>query len=99
VTRARVLLLLLLAPGGCAIVARGPSGSFAVKCNVGEAAVLVDDVLVGRVSEWAPPGRPIRPGFHRIEIRHPGYFSHYSEVEVADGRGAEVAAELHPLLD
>jgi hypothetical protein len=97
VRRARLLLVLAIA--SCATLAGGPSGTFAVKCNVADAAVLVDDVLVGRVAEWAPPGRPIRPGFHRIEIRHPAYFSHYTEIEVVDGRPSLVAAELHPLLD
>jgi hypothetical protein len=98
VTRARFLLAMLALPG-CATLASGPRGSLAVRCNVAEAGVLVDDVLVGPVSEWAPPGRPLRPGFHRIEIRHPGYFSHYAEVDIAVGRPSQVAAELHPLLE
>jgi hypothetical protein len=77
----------------------GPTGRFSVRCNVPEASVLVDDVLLGPASEWAPPGRPIRPGFHRVEIRHPGYFSHFAEIEMTDGGRAVVAANLHPLLD
>jgi hypothetical protein len=96
VTRRAALASLAL--GACATLRR-PTASFAVRCNVPEAAVLVDDVLVGRASEWAPPGRPIRPGFHRVELRHPGYFSHYSEVDLPTGGQATVSAELHPLLD
>jgi hypothetical protein len=70
-----------------------------VKCNVPDAVVLIDDVLVGRADEWAPPGRAIRPGFHRVELRHPSYFSHYTEVQLSDKGGAVVAASLHPLLE
>jgi hypothetical protein len=83
---------------GCATMSH-PGASFAVQCNVPDAAVLVDDVMVGLVSEWSPPGRPIRPGRHRVEVRHPGYFSYYAEVQVSEGHPAQVAAPLHPLLD
>lgn len=92
------ILLLALTLTGCATFGR-PGGRFEVQCNVPDAVVIIDDVLVGRVSEWAPPGKQIRPGFHRIEIRHPSYFSHYAEIELSDGGGTVVKADLHPLLD
>ena len=82
----------------CASIGR-PSATFGVDCTVPEAMVLIDDVLVGRAADWAPPGKLIRPGFHRIEIRHPSYFSHYAEVQLAEGAGTVVKAELRPLLD
>jgi hypothetical protein len=88
----------LVALSSCATFGR-PAGTFEVQCNVPDAVVLIDDVLVGRASEWAPPGHQIRPGFHRIEVRHPGYFSHYAEIQLSDGGGALVKADLHPLLD
>ena len=91
-----VLAVVLLS--GCATFGR-PAGRFEVQCNVPDAVLVIDDVLVGRVSEWVAPGRQIRPGFHRIEIRHPSYFSHYAEIELSDGGGTVVKAELHPLLD
>jgi hypothetical protein len=31
------------------------------------------------------PRPRIQPGFHRIEIRHPSYFSHYEEIQLSDG--------------
>jgi hypothetical protein len=92
------MLMLALAPLACATMTR-PGGSLQIQCNVPDAAVFVDDVLVGRAAEWAPPGKALRPGFHRVEVRHPSYFSHYAEVELADGGGALVKADLHPLLD
>jgi hypothetical protein len=73
--------------------------ALAIKCNVPDAFVLIDDALAGRASDWAPPGRPIRPGFHRLEIRHPSYFSHYAEIQPPPGGQALVQAELHPLLE
>ena len=94
----RSLLLALALVSGCATFARNV-GTFQVQCNVPDAMVIIDDVLVGRVSEWSVPGRQIRPGFHRIEIRHPSYFSHFAEIELSDGGGQVVKAELHPLLD
>jgi hypothetical protein len=91
-------LLAAVVTGGCA-APRVPGGNFQVECNVPEAALLIDDVLVGRCSEWAPPGRAIRPGWHRVEIRHPGYYSHYAEIELREGGGASLRAHLHPLLE
>jgi PEGA domain len=94
----RILCALLLVVVACATVPP-PAGNLQVKCNVPEAVVLIDDVLVGRADEWGPPGKAIRPGFHRVEIRHPGYFSYYEEIQLGDGGGAVVTASLHPLLD
>jgi hypothetical protein len=54
---------------------------------------------MGRASQWAKSGRFIRPGFYRVEIRHPSYYSHFEEIRVADGGSATVKAELHPLLE
>jgi hypothetical protein len=90
--------LALSLAAACATFGR-PAGTFKLECNVPDAVLLIDDVLVGRASEWAPPGRAIQPGFHRVEIRHPGYFSHYAEIQLSDGGGAAVKADLHPLLD
>jgi hypothetical protein len=83
---------------GCATFGRA-AGRLGIPSNLPHAVVIIDDVLVGRASEWAPPGKQIRPGFHRIEIRHPSYFSHYAEIELSDGGGSQVKADLHPLLD
>jgi hypothetical protein len=94
----RSIVAFVCLAAACATFGRN-AGTFQVQCNVPDAMVIIDDVLVGRVSEWSGPGRQIRPGFHRIEIRHPAYFSHYAEIELSDGGGQVVKAELHPLLD
>jgi hypothetical protein len=70
-----------------------------VDCNVPDAAVLLDDGLVGRVAELAKKDKVIRADFYRVEIRHPQYHSYFTEITVAEGSVAAVKADLHPLLD
>ena len=80
--------------------ARPPAGvALHVDANVPDATVWVDDVLVGRTSEWAHDGRHLRAGFHRIEIRAPGYYSVYREIEQPDGGHADIKATLRPVLE
>jgi hypothetical protein len=70
-----------------------------VECNVPDATLWVDDVLVGRVTDWKRDGRQIRPGFHRIEIRHPNYYSFFQEVELPGGSQVVVNAKLRELIE
>jgi hypothetical protein len=103
----RILLLLLLAPlagavalgGGCATTIPYGAVAFRVDSNVEDATVWVDDVLVGKASDWAKDGKHIRAGFHRIEIRHPGYYSFFQEVELPEGAHTIVKAQLRPTLE
>jgi hypothetical protein len=90
--------LALAAVSGCATV-RPPSATLAVRCNVPDASLVVDDTPVGQTAAWAPPGHPLPAGFHRLEIRHPSYYSHYAEVTLAPGASASLSIDLHPLLD
>jgi len=95
-----VWLSVWLCVGLCASCAHGPAGvALHVEANVPEATVWVDDVLVGSASEWAHEGRHLRAGFHRIEIRAPGFYSVFQEIEQPDGGRASVKAQLRPLLE
>jgi hypothetical protein len=102
---ARALALSLSFSTVVAACAHAPAGgavAFRVEANVADATVWIDDVLVGRAVEWRADGkgvRHIRAGFHRVEIRAPGYYSVYREVEQPDGGRVVVRAELRPLLD
>ena len=58
-----------------------------------------DDVLVGSARDWAKDGKSIRAGFHRLEIRHPGYYSFFQEVELPEGSHAAVSAQLRPIIE
>jgi len=84
---------------GCATMKSEGAATLHLDCNVPDAAVLLDDALVGRVADLAKSDKVIRAGFYRVEIRHPGYHSYFTEITVAEGGVAAVKAELHPLLD
>jgi len=84
---------------GCATLHSEGSATLRVECNVADAAVLLDDAVFGHVAELAKKDKTLRPGFYRVEIRHPRYHSYFTEITVADGGAAAVKAELHPLLD
>jgi hypothetical protein len=91
-----VVILLSL---GCATMKSEGAASLHLDCNVPDAAVLLDDALVGRAADLGKNDKVIRAGFYRVEIRHPGYHSYFTEITVAEGGVAAVKADLHPLLD
>jgi len=106
-SRARVLVsvgllaaltALALVPACATTMPRG-AVSFRVDSNVPDATVWVDDVLVGSARDWATDSKHIRAGFHRIEIRHPGYYSFFQEVELPEGSHAAVSAQLRPIIE
>jgi hypothetical protein len=93
-----LLASLALAPG-CATTIPRNAVAFRVDSNVADATVWVDDVLVGSAADWGKDGKHIRAGFHRIEIRHPGYYSFFQEVELPEGSHATVNAQLRPVIE
>ena len=85
--------------GGCAHTLSSGAAGVRVECNIPDASVWIDDLLAGTAKEWKSEGHEIRAGFHRIEIRHPGYFSFFQEVELPPGSRTVVNAKLRELLD
>lgn len=71
---------------------------FRVEGNVPDATVWVDDQLVGSVTAVAKQGTFLRAGFHRVEVRHPDYYSYFAEVTPKQGEPVLIHAELHALL-
>lgn len=69
-----------------------------VEVNVPDATVWVDDHLVGSVAVLSRPGTFLRLGFHRIEIRHPDYYSFFDEIQPKAGEAVLIHAELHALV-
>jgi hypothetical protein len=98
-TRPFLVFVLASALGACASWSRQPAVAFRVDCNVPEAAVLLDDVVMGRVSQWSTADRFIKPGFYRVELRHPGYYPYFTEITATDGGSALVKAELHAVVE
>ena len=92
-------VLLVLAAGSCAHGLGDNAIAFRVECNVPDATVWVDDVLVGKVGDWKSEGKHIRAGFHRIEVRHPNYYSFFQEVELPGGSQVVVKANLRELVE
>jgi hypothetical protein len=95
----KTLLLSLVLLVGCAHSIPYGAAAFRVDSNVPDATVWIDDVLIGKVSDWSKEGLHIRSGFHRVEIRHPGYYSFFQEVELPEGSQAVVKAELRQLIE
>lgn len=91
------ILLVFFAPACAHSIPAGAVG-FRVESNVADATVWVDDILVGKAADWAKDGKHIRAGFHRIEIRHPGYYSFFQEVELTAGSQTLVKAQLRELI-
>jgi hypothetical protein len=94
---AAALAALLLASCGHGLSANAIG--FRVESNVPDAVVWIDDVQIGTTREWSAPGRQIRAGFHRVEIRHPGYYSFFQEIDQPAGQVVVVNAQLHELVE
>jgi PEGA domain len=92
-------LLAIATALGCATAIPYGAVGLRVDSNVPDATVWVDDVLVGNAADWARDGKHIRSGFHRIEIRHTGYYSFFQEVELPEGAHTVVNAKLRPTVD
>lgn len=92
-------LLVVAGLGGCAHTLASGAVGVRVECNVPDATVWIDDLPAGSAKEWKSEGHQIRAGFHRIEIRHPGYYSFFQEVELPAGSQTVVNAKLRELLD
>ena len=100
--RALFLVVFLLgasALAGCAHTLSSGAVGVRVECNVPDASVWIDDLLAGTAKEWRSEGHQIRAGFHRIEVRHPGYFTFFQEVDLPPGSQTVVNAKLRELLD
>jgi len=91
--------VLLVVFAGCATMGAEPAGTLKLECNVPDAALLLDDEVVGRAGEIGKTGKSLRPGFYRVELRHPGYYPYLAEIDVPEGGATALKAELHPLLD
>lgn len=93
------LALLCAALAACAHAPAGAAVSLRVDSNVPDATVWIDDVLAGKASDFASGQRRVRAGFHRVEVRSPGHYSVFQEIEQPDGGHAVVEARLRPVLD
>jgi hypothetical protein len=89
------LLLLGCAPTGA--VVKRPNAQLAIRCNVADARVYLDDAFVGRAGDLRT--LPVVAGARRVELRADGWFSAYRDVQVAAGARAELSVELRKVPD
>ena len=95
-----VLAVLFSCALGCATAgSTAPSVAVQIAGNVPDATIWIDDRLSGRVADFSKPGRRLPVGFHRVEVRAPGYYSHFQEVDAKPGAPVSIRADLHELLD
>jgi hypothetical protein len=99
ILRSFLLALLVLTPACATMGSAPPSVGVQIAGNVPDATIWIDDRLSGRVAEFEKPGKRIPLGFHRIEVRAPGYYSYFEEVDDQRGVPVSIRADLHELLD
>jgi len=85
-------------PGCATLGAPKDAVPFRVEVNVPDATIWVDDHLVGSAAVLAKEGTFLRAGFHRVEVRHPDYYSYFAEVTPKKGEPVLIQAQLHLLL-
>lgn len=85
---------------GCATAHFGPAAvPLRITTAVPDATVWIDDHLFGKVSDLSKGDKHLPEGFHRIEVRAPGYYSYFQEVDCKAGTPISIDAPLHALLD
>ena len=96
---AMLLASLLGGAAGCATAGPAPGAAVRISANVPDATVWVDDRLAGKVTDFANGARRLPVGYHRVEIRAPGYYSSVREIDVKAGTEVALDAQLHAVLE
>ena len=96
---ARLCLLLIAFLPACASLRFSGNAVLRIDCNVPSASVFINDTFAGIAREWAVDGRMVRPGFVRIELRHPERFTHYQDVTLTKGDAVRLQVTMRPLLE
>jgi hypothetical protein len=75
------------------------AGSISFEITPSDAAVIVDGIYVGRVSELGPTTQPMgfKPGKHHVEIRASGYQTLSFEADVVAGQVLPFKGEMQPV--
>jgi hypothetical protein len=94
-----LVLAVLLFLACATLPAAPPTVALGITSNVPDASVWIDDHLVAAVSTFSKSEKRLPVGFHRVEIRAPGYYSWFAEVEAQANAPIALHAPLHPLLE
>ena len=99
--RAAQIALCALAIGCAGPRAQTPADTRAllrIDCPVPDATVWIDDDPGGEVAELARGAR-VRPGEHRVEVRHDRYHTRYLLLTLRQGEERTVRVSLVEVLD
>lgn len=88
--------VLALLASGCAGAA--PNTSLKVSGEMGDAAVTIDDQLIGTLKFVEKHGVSLPPGKHRLTVEKPGYFP-FDKLVDASGSPVGVEVVLEPIPD
>ena len=69
-----------------------------VDCRVPDAMIWIDDQAVGEIREM-PQGVRVRPGAHRVEVRHDRYHTRYYLLTLRQGEARTLHVTMAELLD
>jgi len=77
---------------------RPPQG-IRLACNRPEAAVYVDELLVGRCDQLRRAWIGMAPGAHRLTVKAPGFFPRHLDLLIRKGDMQQITATLQPELE
>lgn len=77
---------------------RPPQG-IRLTCSRPEAAVYVDELLVGRCDQLKRAWIGMAPGAHRLTVKAPGFFARHLDLNIRKGDMQQITATLQPELE
>jgi hypothetical protein len=88
------LLVLVACPPANPGVPPRPLAGLLIACEPADAVLLVDDRYLGSVTSLRTTPLMLPDGFHRLELRRDGYFSHFAEVTLVKGVRQQLEVKL-----
>jgi hypothetical protein len=70
---------------------------FYIDTDVTDAGLYVDGTFIGDMRSLRG-GVSVKPGEHRVEVRHDDYFAYYAELALKAGERRRVKVDLAPVL-
>ena len=90
---------LILGCGAAMAPGPGPRGTVRFTSNVPEATLEVDETRIGPIGMFEKSGLLLKPGQHRVIVRHGGHFTEYQLIEVVEGDLLVVDVQLRAVPD
>jgi len=75
----------------------GPRGTLRFACTPDDAAVEVDETVLGPAAMFSERGLLLKPGIHRVVLRAGDHFPEYLQVEISEGEVEVIEVSLRPV--